>query len=220
VDPALGPGFYYSLLDWQHPDAYEMALPAYPPTGAPRDQERYKAYIRAHTQELLANYGPLSTMWFDYSDETRQGAAWGAGQLMTDMRAAQPGILVNNRLFFGLENRNGDYGTPEKYVPPTGIPGMDWEFNHTLNESCGFSSHDMNWKDTATVVRLLCDIVSKGGNLLLNVGPDAQGRIPAEAARTLRGVGAWMRVNGEAIYGTTASPFARLPWGAPRSMVP
>lgn len=206
-------GFYYSLLDWQHPDAYEMALPAYPRVDHPRDHERYRSYVRGHVAELLSGYGPLATIWFDYSDESRQGAAWGAGQLMADMRAAQPAILVNNRLFFGLENKNGDYGTPEKYVPPTGLPGMDWEVNHTLNESYGYSAHDMNWKDAATVVRLLSDIVSKGGNLLLNIGPDEQGRVPGPAAAALRGVGAWMRVNGEAIRGTTASPFERLPWG-------
>ncbi|MFZ9881664.1 MAG: alpha-L-fucosidase, partial [Phycisphaerales bacterium] len=99
----LRAGFYYSLLDWQHPDAYEMALPAYPKDGHARDHGRYKAYMRGHVHELLSNYGPLSTIWFDYSDESRQGAAWGAAQLMADMRARQPSILVNNRLFFGLE---------------------------------------------------------------------------------------------------------------------
>jgi len=209
----LKPGFYYSLLDWQHPDAYEMALPGYPKDGHARNHERYKAYMRGHVSELLSNYGPLSTIWFDYSDPTRQGEAWGAAHLLSDMREKQPAILVNNRLFNGLENKNGDYGTPEKYVPPTGLPGMDWEVNHTLNESYGFSTHDVGWKDTKSVVRLLCDIVSKGGNLLLNIGPDANGRVPEAAQKTLRGVGAWMHVHSEAIYGTTASPFVRLPWG-------
>ena len=209
----LRAGFYYSLLDWQHPDAYEMALPAYPKPARTRRHDAYVDYVRAHVDELLTGYGSLCTIWFDYSDRQHQGAAWGAARLLEDLRAKQPDIVVNNRLFEGLENRNGDYGTPEKYVPPTGLPGMDWEVNHTLNESYGFSSHDAKWKDTPTVVRLLCDIVSKGGNLLLNIGPDAQGRVPEPAQATLRGVGAWMRVHGEAIYGTTASPFQRLPWG-------
>ncbi len=209
----IKPGFYYSLLDWQHPDAYPMALPGYAKSDRPRDHARYIAYVRAHVEELLTGYGDLATIWFDYSDKQRQGEAWGASALLDLMRQKQPRILVNNRLYEGLENKHGDFGTPEKYVPPTGLPGMDWEVNHTLNESYGYSAHDSNWKDTTTVVRLLCDIVSKGGNLLLNIGPDAEGRMPEPAQRALRGVGAWLQVHSDAIFGTTASPFTKLPWG-------
>ena len=209
----LRAGLYYSLLDWQHPDAFPMALPGYPRSDRPRDAAVYREYIRGHVDELLNDYGPLSTIWFDYSNHQRQGDAWGAARLMADMREAQPGILVNNRLYQGLENSKGDYGTPEKYVPPTGLPGMDWEVNHTLNESYGFSSHDANWKSADEVIRLLCDIVSKGGNLLLNIGPDANGRVPEPSRIALLGLGDWMRTHSEAIHGTTASPFERLPWG-------
>jgi hypothetical protein len=117
----------------------------YSPAGGSWDGKRYEQ----HHAEWIQHWAAVPC-----AEYARQGAAWGAGRLMADMRAAQPAILVNNRLFFGLENKNGDYGTPEKYVPPTGLPGIDWEVNHTLNESYGYSAYDMNWKDTRAVVRL------------------------------------------------------------------
>jgi alpha-L-fucosidase len=109
---------------------------------------------------------------------------------------------------------SGDFGTPEQQIPANGIPGVDWESCMTLNDTWGFKAYDDNWKSTETLVRNLIDIASKGGNYLLNVGPTAQGEIPAASVERLAGMGKWMAVNGESIYGTTASPFtAQLAFG-------
>jgi alpha-L-fucosidase len=101
----------------------------------------------------------------------------------------------------------GDFSTPEQYIPAKGFPGRDWETCMTMNGTWGFRKDDNDWKPTETLLRNLCDIASKGGNYLINVGPDAKGNIPEASLKRLAEIGAWMKVNGEAIYGTTATPF-------------
>ena len=108
---------------------------------------------------------------------------------------------------------SGDFGTPEQEIPATGMPGVDWESCMTMNDTWGFRSDDQNWKSTESLIRNIIDIASKGGNYLLNIGPTAEGQIPAPSVERLAGIGAWMKKNGESIYGTQASPFAETPWG-------
>jgi alpha-L-fucosidase len=113
----------------------------------------------------------------------------------------------------GDQKYAGDFGTPEQQIPATGLPGVDWESCMTMNDTWGFKSYDHNWKSSQKLIRNLIDIASKGGNYLLNVGPTAEGQIPAPSVKRLADMGEWMKVNGESIYGTQASPFAETPWG-------
>ena len=202
-------GFYYSQAqDWVHPGGAKSGF-ADGEGWDPAHKGSFDAYLHdiavPQVRELLTGY-PIDVLW------------WDTPHLMTPERARplaellklRPGIIHNNRLGGGF---NGDTDTPEQRIPATGIAGRDWETCMTLNDTWGFKSYDHNWKSVETLVQNLVDIASKGGNYLLNVGPTAEGEIPAASVERLEAVGRWMDVNHESIYGTTASPFFKLPWG-------
>ncbi|MBO9673113.1 MAG: alpha-L-fucosidase [Sphingobacteriaceae bacterium] len=212
-DQGLKTGAYYSLLDWQHPDSYHTMGRSKSPGEVKPEHQVYKNYLYNQIRELSTNYGKMDVLWVDFSAKNNEGEAWGTKRILTDLIKWQPDVIINNRFWDGLENKNGDIGTPEKYIPSTGLPGMDWEVNHTINESYGYSAHDKNWKSYDKMMRLFLETVSKGGNFLLNIGPDREGSIPDTAVNILRQIGEWMKVNKEAIYGTTASPFQKMDWG-------
>ncbi len=188
--------WYHSIMDWHHPEAHNA---------------KYFAYMRGQLEELLTNYGDIGVLWFDgewIGEWTEQQGV----ELEKFARRLQPKLIVNNRV--GKRKRSpGDFGTPEQHIPATGMPGWDWETCMTMNDTWGFRKDDHNWKSTEDLIHKLVDIVSKGGNFLLNVGPTDQGEIPQPSAKRLAEIGAWMEVNNQSIYGTTASPFKQLPWG-------
>ncbi len=211
--------FYHSIMDWHHPD-YLPRRPWDPRPGVPAQFDRYVAYMKEQLRQLVRDYGPLGILWFDGEWEGTWTHELGK-DLYAYVRSLQPDIIVNNRVDKGrrgMQGMNapefaGDYGTPEQEVPAEGLPGVDWESCMTMNDTWGFRKDDHNWKSSADLIRMLVDCASKGGNLLLNVGPTAEGLIPAPSVERLADIGRWMQVNKESIYGTTASRIGKPAWG-------
>ncbi len=205
-------GWYHSIMDWHHPDYLPRRpweLPKRPVDGA--DFNRYEKYLHDEVTQLLTGYGPIDIMWFDGQWESTWNST--RGQALFDLcRKLSPHTIVNDRVSSGLPHI-GDYTTPEQYIPDTGIPGQDWETCMTMNDHWGYNAYDTDWKSSPALIHNLVDIVSKGGNYLLNVGPMSNGEFPQDAVVRLHDIGDWMKVNSESIYDTQASVFDALPWG-------
>ena len=207
-------GFYYShSCDWVHPGGEAQSLDFKPggqwdPLQKGKSMDEYFSDIVVpQVQEILTNYGDIDILWWD-------GGGWynvnrKRADMILSVTDKYPNLIMNNRL-------GGDYPcdlhTPEQYIPATGLD-YDWETCMTMNDTWGYRSWDHNWKSARELIFNLVDIVSKGGNFLLNIGPKADGTIPEASIERLKTVGRWMSVNGESIYGSTANPFENVSWG-------
>lgn len=216
-------GLYFSLLDWYHPDYPHFGDAFHPMRNRPeygnegRDFDRYLEYMHGQVRELCTNYGKLDILWFDFSYGDMRGEKWKATELINMVRTLQPEVIIDNRLevsgegYGSLAQGNptayhGDFVSPEQMIPPEGIKdvhGKDllWEACVTMNGNWGYSATDRHFKPASMLIKKLVECVSKGGNLLLNVGPDARGNIPPASMERLEEIGRWMDKNGESIYG-------------------
>jgi alpha-L-fucosidase len=220
-------GFYYSLIDWHHPDfPVDVHHPQrnHPDAEAMnqgRNVANYAAYMRDQVRELLTGYGKIDVIWFDFSYPRRvykglpgKGRQdWQSDELLKLVRELRPDIIVNNRLdLLDEEGYLPDVTTPEQYTPRVAPRIKDqavtWETCHTFSGSWGYYRDEETWKDPEQLIKLLVDSVSLGGNLLMNVGPTGRGTFDDRANHALAVYGDWLRLNARAIYGAGASQFA------------
>lgn len=224
-------GLYYSLLDWHHED-----YPAYGDRHHPmrnnkafknkiHNFDNYVKYFHNQVKELVTGYGKIDIMWFDFSYDNMTGEKWKATELVDMIRKYQPDIIIDNRLDdkksikkANLSTYTGDFDSPEQIIPPRGVLNenrnpVPWEACITLNNNWGYASMDKDYKSSKQVVRSLVECVSKNGNMILNVGPNAKGEIPKESVAILEEVGEWLDDNGDSIYGCKGSYLPKPEWG-------
>lgn len=217
-------GFYYSLLDWHHPD---FPIDGRHPQrdredvaelNRGRDIRRYADYMRAQVRELLTGYGPIDIIWYDFSYPGFEYRGlpgkgrddWGSDELLKLTRELAPEIIVDNRL--DLPAEQADVHTPEQFKPREWVhvdgKPVVWEACHTFSGSWGYHRDEASWKSPEQLIQLLVDSVAAGGNLLMNVGPTGRGTFDGRALEALGVYAEWMRLHNRAIYGCTASELA------------
>jgi alpha-L-fucosidase len=188
-DEGLKVGLYYSLMDWRHPDGDRCAIDE-------EARKRFVAFTHANVRELMANYGKIDVLWFDGPWPMPTPEQWESRALISMVRSLQPDIIINNRARLAE-----DFSTPEGSVAPQN-PGRAWEACMTFNGDWGYSNTpEGDWHSARDVLRMLRTATAFGGNLLLNIGPRADGSFPPEATPRLKVIGDWLKSHGEAVYG-------------------
>ncbi len=216
-------GFYHSLIDWHHPEFPVDCM--HPMRNDKEFRERtkggdittYAEYLHGQTRELLTRFGKIDIMWFDFSYPTQPDGGkgrndWQSEKLYELVRKLMPDVVLDDRLDLekGYDIKTPEQWQPQEWVKVDGKPVV-WEACQTLNGSWGYDRDNLDWKSPALLLWMLVDSVSKGGNLLLNVGPTGRGEFDERALATLQAIGKWTRVNGRSIYGCTASDYTPPP---------
>lgn len=212
-------GFYYSLLDWHHPDYtvdrnHPMANNAeFREKAKNRDMKKYADYLHRQVKELMTGFGTIDCLFLDFSFPGKDGKGrddWQSEKLLKMIRELQPNIVINDRLDLLDVPGGWDYRTPEQFMPRDWVrmngQKVPWETCQTFSGSWGYYRDEATWKSVRQLVVMLIETVSKGGNLLLNVGPTARGAFDDRAVERLNGIGDWMKFHGRSIYGCTEAP--------------